>query len=89
MTTSVGRDVVRLHGLLVEVNLRLQDFAAVGRGHGRAGDGGKLRADEVLPKIEQLHLRQLFARKRELQDRHARCVITQHVGRGDARAAAA
>ena len=80
----VGRDVVGLHGLLVEIDLHLQDFAAVGRGHRRAGDGGKLRPDEVLPEVEQLHLRQLFARQRELQDRNARRVVAQHIGRGDA-----
>ena len=53
----VGRNVVRLHGLLVEVDLRLQDLAAVGRGYRGAGDGRKLGSDEVLPQIEQLHLR--------------------------------
>jgi hypothetical protein len=64
----VGRDVVRLLGLLVEVDLNLEDLAAVGRGDCRAGDGCELRPDEVLSKIEQLHLRQSFARQRELQD---------------------
>ena len=80
----VGRDVVRLHRLLVEIDLHLQDLAAIGRGHRRAGDGGELRPDEVLPEVEQLHLRQLFARQRQLQDRHARGVVAQHVRRRDA-----
>ena len=75
------RDVVRLHGLLIEVDLRLENFAAVGRRHGGAGDGGKLRPDEILPEIEQLHLRQFFAGQRQLQDRHGCRVVTEHVGR--------
>jgi len=81
----VGGDVVRLHRLLIEVDLHLQDFATIGRGNGGAGDGGKLRADKVLPEIEQLHLRQLFARQSKLKDRHARGVVAEHVRRCDAR----
>ncbi len=80
----VGRNAVRLHGLLVEIDLHLQDLAAIGRGHRGARDGGELRPDEVLPEIEQLHLRQRLARQRELQDRHAGGVVAQHVRRRDA-----
>ena len=80
-----GRDVVRLHGLLVEIDLRLKNFAAIGRGHRGAGDGGKLRPDEILPEIEQLHLRQLLARQSQLQDRHGGGVVAQHVRRRNAR----
>ena len=75
---------MRLHRLLVEIDLHLQDLAAIGRRHRRALDRGELRPDEVLPEIEQLHLRQRLARQRKLQDRHARCVVAQHVGRRDA-----
>ena len=32
----LGRNVVRLHRLLVEIDLHLQNLAAIGRGHGRA-----------------------------------------------------
>ena len=85
----VGRDVVRLHSLLVEIDLGLQNLAAVGRGHRGARDCRELRPDEVLAEIEQLHLRQLLARERQLQDRHCRGVVAQHVWRGDARAAEA
>ena len=53
---------MRLHGLLIEIDLNLQHLAAVRGRHGGAGDGGELRPDEVLSEIEQLHLRQLFAR---------------------------
>ena len=77
------RHVVRLHGLLIEVDLRLENLAAVGGRHRRAGDGGKLRPNEILPEIEQLHFRQFFAGQRQLQDRHGRRVVAQHVGRGD------
>ena len=63
----------------------LQDFAAVRRGHGGAGDGGELRADEILAEIEQPHLRQVFAGQRQLQDRHRGGVVAEHVGRCDAR----
>ena len=84
LTHVVGRDVVGLHRLLVEVDLHLQNLAAVGRRHGGAGDGRELRPDEVLAEIEQLHLRQLLARQRELQDRHARRVVAEHIRRGDA-----
>ena len=50
-----------LHRLLVEVNLNLQDLAAIGGGHRRARDRGELRSNEILAEIEQLHLRQLWA----------------------------
>ena len=73
-----------LHRLLIEIDLHLQNLAAIGRRHRGAGDRRELRPDEVLAEIEQLHLRQLLARQRELQDRHARGVIAQHIGRGDA-----
>ena len=82
LTHVVGRHVVRLHGPLVEIDLGLQNFAAVGRGHRGARDGRELRPDEVLAEIEQLHLRQLFAGQRQLQDRHGRGVVAQHVWRG-------
>ena len=62
----VGRNIERLQGLLIEIDLNLQDFAAIRRRHRGACDGGQLRTNEVLTAIEQLHLRQLFARKREL-----------------------
>ncbi len=81
----VGGNAMGLHALLVEIDLHLQNLAAIGRGNGGAGDGRELRANEILAEIEQLHLRQLFAGKCELQDRHARGVVAQHVGRGDAR----
>jgi hypothetical protein len=80
----VGRDVVGLHGVLIEIDLYLQNLAAIGRGHRRAGNGGELRPDEILSKIKQLHLRQLFARQSQLQDRHARSVVAEHVGWRDA-----
>ena len=62
----VGRNIGRLHGLLIEIDLNLQDFAAIRGRHRGARDGGQLRTNEVLTAIEQVHLRQLFARKREL-----------------------
>ena len=48
----VGRNVVRLHGVLIEIDLSLQNLAAVRGGDRGAGDGGELRPDEVLPEIE-------------------------------------
>ena len=80
----VGRHVVGLHSLLIEIDLHLQNLAAIGRRHCRASHGRELRPDEILAEIEQLHLRQLFARQRKLQNGHARSVVAQHVGRGDA-----
>ena len=75
---------MRLHGLLIEIDLRLQDLAAVRGWHRRAGDGGELRPDEVLSKIEQLHLRQLLAEERKLQDRHAGGIVAEDIRRRDA-----
>ncbi len=80
----LGRDAVRLHRLLIEIDLHLQDLATIGRGHRRSLDGGKLRPDEVLSEIEQLHLGQRPARQRKLQDRHAGGVVAQDIGRRDA-----
>ncbi len=80
----VGGDAVRLHGLLVEIDLGLQDFAAVGRRNRGAGDGRELRPDEILPEIEQFHFRQLLARQRQLQDGNRGGVVAQHIGRCDA-----
>ena len=81
----VGRYVVGLHGVLIEIDLGLQNLAAVGGRHRRARDRGELRPDEVLPEVEQLHLRQLLAGQGKLQDRHRGRVVAEHVGRGDAR----
>ena len=81
----VGRYVVCLHGPLVEIDLGLQNLAAIRGRHGGAGHGGKLRTDEILPEIEQLHFRQLLARQRQLQDRHRGGVVAEHVGRSDPR----
>ena len=78
------RDAVRLHRLLIEIDLHLQDLAAIGRRHRGALDGGELRPDEVLSEVEQLHLRQGAARQRELEDRHAGGVVAQDIGRRDA-----
>ena len=83
LTTS-SAERCGLHRLLVEIDLNLPNLAAVRRGHRGAGDGGQLRADEVLPVVEQLHLRQLVARQRQLQDRNARGVVAEHIGRRDA-----
>ena len=76
---------MRLNCLLVEVDLHLQNLAAIRRRHCGAVDGGELRADEILPEIEQLHLRQLLARQCELEDRHTRGVVTEHIRRRDSR----
>ena len=81
----VGRNVVRLHGLLVEIHLGLKNLPAVRRWHRRAGHRGELRTDEILPEIEKLHLRQLFSGQRQLQDRDGSGVVAEHVGRRDAR----
>src|ERR1700677_808435 len=80
----IGRNIERLHGLLIEIDLTLEDFAAIGGRHRSARDGGELRSNEVLPAIEQLHLRHLFAGKRKLQDRNARGAVAQHVRGRDA-----
>ena len=80
----IRRYVVRLHGVLIEVDLGLENFSAVRRGHCGAGNGRKLRADEVLPVVEQLHLRHLLAGERQLQDRNCGRVVAQHIRRGDA-----
>ena len=80
----IGRNVVRLHGLLVEIGLDLKNFAAVRGGNRCAGNGCKLRPDEILSQVEQLHLRQLLARQSQLQDRHRRGIVAQHIGRRDA-----
>ena len=69
-----------LHGLLIEIDLDLQNLAAIGRRDSGAGDRRKLRPNEVLAEVEQLHLRQFLARQRQLQDRHGRGVVAQHVG---------
>jgi hypothetical protein len=76
---------VGLHRLLIQINLDLQDLAAIGGRHCRPRDGGKLRADEILPVIEQLHLRELLARERKLQNRHGCGVVAEDVRRRDAR----
>ena len=81
----VGRYVMGLHGLLIEIDLHLQNLAAVGRRHCGACDRRELRPDEILAEIKQLHLRQLFARQRKLQDGHAGSVVAQHIRRRDAR----
>ncbi|OIQ68485.1 hypothetical protein GALL_499220 [mine drainage metagenome] len=54
----LGRDAVRLHRLLIEIDLHLQNLAAIGRRHRRPLDRGKLRPDEILSEVEQLHLGQ-------------------------------
>ena len=63
------REPVSLQLVLVDVHLDLKDLASVGRGNCGAGDGRKLRADEVLAIVEDLRLRQRLARQRELDDR--------------------
>ena len=52
------RKPVGLQLLLIDVDLDLQDLAAIGRRNRRAGDRGELRADEVLAEVEDLRLRQ-------------------------------
>ena len=81
----VSRDVVGLHGLLIEIDLHLQNFAAIGRRHCGAGDRRELWPDEILAEIKQLHLRQLFARQRQLENRHAGSIVAQHIRRCDTR----
>ena len=78
------RDVIGLQLGRVQVDVDLQNLAAVGRRHRRAGDRRQLRPDEVLPVVGELGLRQAGGRQRELDDRHRRGVEQQHVGRGDA-----
>jgi hypothetical protein len=45
----VGRNIVGLHRLLVEIDLRLQHLATVRRGHCGSGDRRELRTNKVLP----------------------------------------
>ena len=52
----VGRHIVGLHRPLIEVDLRLENFAAIGRRQGSAVDSCELRANEILAKIEELIL---------------------------------
>ena len=75
----IGRYVVGLHGFLIQIDLDLQNLAAIGRRDSGSGDRRKLRPNEVLPKVEQLHLRQFLARQRQLQDGHGSRVVAQHV----------
>ena len=46
---------VRLHRMLVEIDLDLQNLAAVGRGNCSAADRRQLRPDEILPSSLSLH----------------------------------
>ena len=62
------RQSVGLQFVLVDVDLDLEDLAAVGRGNRRAGDGRELGADEVLSGVEYLRLRERLARQRQLND---------------------
>ena len=79
-TTSCDGESVGLQLVLVEIDLNLQDLAAVGRGHRGPCDGRQLRPDEVLAGVEDLGLRQRLARQRQLQDGHARGVEAQDKG---------
>ena len=56
------RKSVGLQFILVDVDLDLKGLASVGRRDRRTGDGGELRPDEVLAVVEDLRLRQRFAR---------------------------
>src|SRR6202521_3859295 len=48
----VGRHIVRLHRPLIEVDLRLENFATIRRRQGSAVDGCELWSNEILAKIE-------------------------------------
>ena len=78
------RQSVSLQFVLVQVDLDLQHLAAVRRGDGGSADRRQLWADEVLSCVEDLRLRQAVAGQRQLEDRDARSVEAQNVGRGDA-----
>ena len=78
------RQSVGLQLVLVEIDLDLQHLAAIRRRDRGSRDGRQLRTDEILPGVEYLRLREGVAGERQLQDRHARSIEAQDVGRGDA-----
>jgi hypothetical protein len=59
----VCRHMVRLHGLLIEIDLRLEDLSAIWRRQGGALHGGQLRTDEILAEVEELVFGQFLARQ--------------------------
>ncbi|OIQ97052.1 hypothetical protein GALL_209950 [mine drainage metagenome] len=71
------REMLGLKRDRIHVNLDLPDLAAVRRGNCGTRNRGELRADEVLTEVEQLLLRLLDARQRQLQDRHRGRVVVQ------------
>ena len=78
------REMLGLKRDRIHVNLDLPDFAAVRRRNCGTRHRRKLRADEVLPEVEQLLLRFLDARQRQLQDRNRGRAVVHDQRRRDA-----
>ena len=68
----------------IEIHLHLPLLAAERIGNRRAGNGGQLRAQDVLAEIEDLLFRNRLARQRQLQNRNTRGVVRQDERRGGA-----
>ena len=72
METSAGESLLGEQRVGIEIHHHAAELAAVGQRDGRALDGRQLRADEVLPQVEQLLLAHGLAFQAELQDGNAR-----------------
>ena len=65
----IWRQALGLQARHVQIDLNLTDLAAIRVGRGRTGDGRQLRANEVLPQVEEHLLRHGFAADAELHNR--------------------